>query len=61
MLQEQNRELESELERFLVSDNEIRQKLMDRDRSPLKMNDLYKGDIKATQYQPPEERQHPTD
>lgn len=41
LLDDQNRELENELDKFLQSDNEIRTKLMDRERSPLKMKDLY--------------------
>ena len=41
LLDDQNRELENELDKFLQSDNEIRAKLMDRERSPLKMSDLY--------------------
>ena len=48
MLQEQNNELHQELERFLVSDNEIRGKLMDRERSPLKMRDLYSGGVQQS-------------
>jgi chromosome segregation ATPase len=41
ILEDQNRGLEDELDRFLVSDNEIRQKLADRNRSPLRLDDLY--------------------
>ena len=37
LLADQNQELENELDRFLASDNEIRAKLMDRERSPLRM------------------------
>lgn len=40
-LEEQNRELDNELDKFVISDNEVRHKLMDRERSPLKMADLY--------------------
>ena len=43
LLRDQNRELEDELEKFLISDQEIRNKLMDRERSPLRMADLYDG------------------
>lgn len=43
LLQEQNRELESELDKFVKTDHEIRTKLMDRERSPLKMRDLFDG------------------
>lgn len=31
------------MDQFLISDNEIRAKLQDRNRSPLKMADLYQG------------------
>ena len=41
LLQDQNRELEKELDRFLQCDNEIRSKLIDRERSPLRECDLY--------------------
>jgi len=41
MIQEQNRELELELERFLNSDNEIRTKLADRGRSPCMCDEIY--------------------
>lgn len=48
ILQDQNRELDSELEKFAQSDMEIRSKLMDRQRSPLKLNDLYDGPNEAS-------------
>ena len=40
LLEDQNRELETELERFLNSDEDIRTKLADKRRSPLKYEDL---------------------
>ena len=40
LLEEQNRELETELDRFLTSDEDIRNKLADKQRSPLKVDDL---------------------
>ena len=39
-LEDQNNNLEGELDKFLVSDNLIRTKLKDRNRSPLRVNDL---------------------
>lgn len=42
-LEEQNRELDNELDKFIATDNEIRTKLMDRERSPLRLGDLYYG------------------
>ena len=48
LLQDQNRELDNELERFVQSDEEIRAKLMDRKRSPLKLHDLYDGPSKES-------------
>ena len=47
MIEDQNNQLEDELDKFLTSDNEIRQKLGDRNSSPLKIDDLYKGMSKA--------------
>ena len=41
ILEDQNHELEKEIEKFLDSDQEIRTKLQDRSRSPLKTSDLY--------------------
>lgn len=40
VLDEQNLELENELDRFMQSDQEIRNKLADRNRSPLRLADL---------------------
>lgn len=48
VLDDQNIELEAELDRFLVSDAEIRGKLKDRNRSPLRLEDLHlKHDLRA--------------
>lgn len=41
MLDDQNIELEKELDRFMLSDQEIRNKLGDRNRSPLRLDDLH--------------------
>lgn len=41
VVDDQNIELEKELDRFLVSDGDIRAKLADRNRSPLRMEDLH--------------------
>ena len=41
VLDNQNIELENELDRFLASDQEIRSKLLDRNRSPLRLTDLH--------------------
>jgi uncharacterized protein YlxW (UPF0749 family) len=49
LLADQNQELENELDRFLASDNEIRAKLMDRERSPLRMSDLYPGGARTAE------------
>lgn len=38
-----NRDLEDEVDRFMTSDNEIRNKLGDRNCSPLRLHDLYRG------------------
>mmetsp|Transcript_10011 Transcript_10011/g.15181 ORF Transcript_10011/g.15181 Transcript_10011/m.15181 type:complete len:110 (+) Transcript_10011:961-1290(+) len=43
LLEDQNNELERELDKFLLCDNEIRDKLKDRNRSPLRLADLYSG------------------
>lgn len=43
VLKEQNKELDLEIDRFLACDNEIRNKLIDRERSPLRLCDLYEG------------------
>lgn len=51
LLADQNKELENELDRFLASDNEIRAKLMDRERSPLRMSDLYAGGARTAELQ----------
>ena len=58
-LEEQNRELDGELDKFVQCDNEIRQKLLDRERSPLRLKDLYHGKhapeskYEAPKYNPP--------
>ena len=41
ILDQQNIELEMELERFVISDNEIRTKLADRQGSPLRIAEVY--------------------
>ena len=40
-MDDQNIELEQELDHFLISDQEIRSKLADRNRSPLRLEDLH--------------------
>ena len=50
LLEEQNRELEGELDRFLTSDEDIRNKLGDKHRSPLKP-----ADLAVSRYSPPRE------
>ena len=47
-MEDQNRLLENELDKFLISDNEIRNKLADRNRSPLKLDDLYRPNHSAS-------------
>ena len=42
---DQNKELEREVDFFMKSDNEIRSKLHDRNASPVKLHELYKGAI----------------
>ena len=49
VIEDQNQQLENELDKFLTSDNEIRGKLADRNSSPLKVGDLYKGMSKSYQ------------
>lgn len=47
ILEDQNEQLDKETEKFMLCDQEIRAKLQDRSRSPLKLSDLYHGNDKA--------------
>ena len=49
LLEDQNKDLEQELDRFLMSDNEIRSKLRNRSRSPLQATDLYMNSNKLAE------------
>jgi chromosome segregation ATPase len=45
VLEEQNRELDKEIDKFLECDQDVRKKLLDRERSPLRLGDLYEGPV----------------